>query len=172
MTKVKITTEDNLRIYSTVNLINTIYIPDQRVASIQEEVENSLLFAMAAKMDKSTASAVPNNILLLGDAGAGKTTVCSAITEKYPKHVVIEDGYSQTIIPTFYCSVTETATVKGLASAMLKAVGDANYDKGNAFNMTTRLHTLLSHSGTNLIILDEIQHLINSRDTKSAKKRL
>lgn len=108
----------------------------------------------------------PMNVLVLGDAGTGKTTATRDITNYVKVTKETRDGYVTTIIPSFYTKITSPVTIKGVARKILAQLNDSNPDIGTVDQMTTRIVAQLSVCQTNLIILDEFHHLLsNSRSS-------
>jgi len=162
----------NEQIATTINKINKVFIPHDKVVNAISKLEKSLLLSQAAQnqKDDTLTSFVPDNILLLGEAGTGKTTVCSAIIQKYPAKVMVDEGFETTIVPSFYTQVPSPITIKGVASSVLKSLGAHDHDKGSIPSMTKKIDTLLRTCKTDLMMLDEFHHLLNDR-TDAAKVR-
>lgn len=107
----------------------------------------------------SRVSGEPHCIALEGITGAGKSTLVQDYAEAFERSDTLEG----TKIPVFYVTVPAAVTVKGLASTMLGAMGDPAADKGTLYQLTARLVGFLKGCEVELVILDEFQHLIDSR---------
>jgi hypothetical protein len=103
-------------------------------------------------------SGEPNCIYVEGQAGAGKTTLVLDYAAQFPRF----DTDEGTTIPVFYAETPSPVTVKGMASHMLKVMGDPAYDKGTLTSMNGRLTGLAIDCGIKLFILDDFHHLIDS----------
>lgn len=103
----------------------------------------------------------PACALITGHQGVGKTTLYEYYADDYPR-IETEDG---TIVRCLTASIPVPATVKGLVTALLEALGDADPGKGNVVSQTMRLRTLLAACETEIIFLDEFQHIID-RDSE------
>jgi TniB protein len=103
-----------------------------------------------------------HSLVMIGLPGLGKTTTCKKIQATNKSEVIQIEGAAITKIPCFYCAVESPPTIKNLAKSMLQALGDPKPDKGNSYDMTTRVKTLLKNCRTNLIMLDEFHHLLTS----------
>ena len=103
----------------------------------------------------------PSCALITGHQGVGKTTLYEYYAADYPR-VETENG---TLVPCLTASIPVPATVKGLVTALLEALGDPDPGKGNIVSQTMRLRTLLEACETKIIFLDEFQHIID-RDSE------
>jgi len=108
-------------------------------------------------------SSQPECLSLVGPYRCGKTTIIETYTEKFPD-ILTEEG---TIKPILYCSVPCPATSNGLVSALLEGMGDPFYYKRSTiYFKKSRLKDFLRKCNVELIILDEVQHLIDSNRRK------
>lgn len=121
--------------------------------------------------DKSEYYRESLNCLLVASGGMGKSTACRQILSKMPSYNVKDVDCERTIIPVFYAEVPSPATIKGLATTLLRRLRDPNPSTGNTEAMTERLCHLLKACKTKLILLDEFHHLIDSSG-KSARLNL
>jgi hypothetical protein len=108
-----------------------------------------------------SVAAEPQCLLMIGPTGAGKTTLISSYTQKYP---VIEDenGFRY---PVLQATLPSPASERNLATALLYALGDPLAGKGTTGLMTLRLIKLLMDCQVELLILDELQHFVD-RDSQ------
>jgi DNA transposition AAA+ family ATPase len=102
----------------------------------------------------SKRSAEPECMLIAGTQGAGKTTLIEWYANDSPARLLPE----KRITPVLVVTVPSPATVKGLGSAMLEALGDPAADKGSVSSITLRLKGYIRDCKVELIILDEFQH--------------
>lgn len=119
--------------------------------------------------EKNAVYAKPFGCLLLSKGGLGKTTLCKAIVKKHPKYIKTENNINKTIIPVFYIEIPSPATVKSVASSMLKALNDPAPFSGTTAQLNHRLVTLLKACETKLIFMDEFHHLF---DLQTSTKRM
>jgi Cdc6-like AAA superfamily ATPase len=117
--------------------------------------------------DFSKISAEPECMLITGTKGAGKTT----LIEWYARNFPIRESPEKRVVPVLVVTVPSPATVKGLGSAMLKALGDPAADKGAVSSITLRLKDYLKDCRVELIILDEFQHF-DDRQSKNVLKTI
>ena len=73
------------------------------------------------------------------------------------------------MVPILVVTAPSPATVKGLATEMLKAIGDPAADRGTVSSITLRLRRFLLECEVQLIILDEFQHF-DDRKSKGVLK--
>ena len=135
-----------------VNNIDSRYIPHAAIRNAVRGIERSIAL--------SKGSNEPVNMMLTGNAGTGKTTACKAILEKYGRKLNVKKNCAITVVPAFYSSIPHPVTIKGVASSMLMSLGDVAPTKGSALELTYRLGILLTQCRTEVIILDELQHLL------------
>lgn len=119
--------------------------------------------------EKNAIYTKPFGCLLLSKGGLGKTTLCKAIVKKHPKYIKTENNINKTIIPVFYIEIPSPATVKSVASSMLKALNDPAPFSGTTGQLNHRLVTLLKACETKLIFMDEFHHLF---DLQTSTKRM
>jgi type II secretory pathway predicted ATPase ExeA len=106
-------------------------------------------------------------MLIAGDTGTGKTTLIKWYASGFPARVLPE----RRIQPVLVVLVPLPATVKGLASEMLKVLGDPAADRGAVSSQTLRLRKYLAACEVELIILDEFQHF-DDRQSKNVLKTI
>lgn len=111
-------------------------------------------------VELSKSAKEPENCVLSGPAGTGKTTICNIIVNKFKKSLQNRVDREVWIVPAFYALIPSPVTIKGMASAMLHSLGDSAPTRGNALELTYRLGMLLKQCETKVIILDELQHLL------------
>ncbi|WP_338555586.1 TniB family NTP-binding protein [Paenibacillus sp. KS-LC4] len=109
----------------------------------------------------SQGSVQASQLNLSGRTGAGKTTIVKQYLEKYPRRLT-DTG---TIIPVLYVKVPpRLKTPKALASKILGEMGDLFANSGTDEELGRRIVQFVLDCQTEMIILDEFQHLID-RDT-------
>ncbi|MDQ3800114.1 MAG: TniB family NTP-binding protein [Acidobacteriota bacterium] len=110
----------------------------------------------------SKMSAEPFCMLITGEPGVGKTTLCKEYEKLHPRMELDE----KTLIPVLLARIPIPATPKNLVSILLTALGDPIADKGTTYNQTKRLIKFLKECEVELIILDEFQHFIDQDSDK------
>ncbi len=107
----------------------------------------------------------PMGLLLVGPPGVGKTSLVKCYQKKYPK-ILSKSG---TELPVVYATVpspSRSDAVRDLPKSILYAIEDPFADKGSGVTMTKRLVGLFKDCGTQLLILDELQHLYDRDNNK------
>jgi Cdc6-like AAA superfamily ATPase len=138
-----------------VNLIHIDTDESERITNIIKNCHKSYHRAGQAK-----------NIFICGTTGAGKTTICERYARLHPR--VDSDGDDRVVV--LYVKVPSPATIKGLASKLLDALGDPKPERGSTENITFRLKKLLKACKVELIILDEFQHLTDNKSDNARKQ--
>ncbi len=103
-----------------------------------------------------TAGLKPKSMMLLGASGAGKSTLLHLYRKAFPD-AELED---RTLRPILYISLPSRVTVNDILSGLLEACGDPEPQKGTARSLLNRLYGLTKSLGVQLIIIDEIQHVL------------
>ena len=137
---------------SIVNNIDDYIINHSNLTSAITGIEKCMMLSKNSKE--------PVNVLLTGDAGTGKTTICRKILSKKKPYSHVGQNLKKNIIPAFYSSIPSPATIRGVATGMLTALNAPYPTRGNALEMTYRVGVLLKECNTEIILLDELQHLL------------
>ncbi len=144
-------------IEQVIDTLEHVYVPHQ---SIDQVIKRSLYL-----IKKSGMTREPVNILLTGNGGTGKTTVCKGILKEHPRSIVQQEGLEINAVPVLNTSIPSGATIKNLVSQILDSFGADYPTKGSRMELTLRLKTLLKNCKTRAIILDEFQHLKRTENT-------
>lgn len=107
--------------------------------------------------DLSKIAGEPQCMSLEGTMGAGKSTLVKDYAAAFPRRET-DDG---AIIPVLYVETPYPATPKGVAAEMLGALRDPAAEKGPLWSMNFRLKGFTHDCQTELVILDDIHHLID-----------
>lgn len=108
-------------------------------------------------LESSRYASIPENVLLTGHSGTGKTKLLQVIQKS--AYVAEKDGYSTQEILSV--TVPSNPTVKSLAATILLALGDELFAKGTAEEKTARIYHLAQKKSVKLIALDEMQHFVD-----------
>lgn len=95
------------------------------------------------------------HLLVLGESGTGKSTLCRLLVERNPRQVLAE----RDVVPVLSVSVPAGATITNVASEILAALGDPHPSAGTVAVKTRRVLVLCRSCGVELVLFDEAQHL-------------
>ena len=95
------------------------------------------------------------HLLVLGESGTGKSTLCRLLVERYPRQVLA----ARDVVPVLSVSVPAGATITNVASEILAALGDPHPSAGTVAVKTRRVLVLCRSCGVELVLFDEAQHL-------------
>lgn len=140
-------------------LIERVFIRYPRLKKLRAKIDFCRKF--------STVAAEPECMLIIGTRGAGKSTLIEWYAHDFPA----SELPGKRIVPILVVLVPSPATVKGLGSAMLEAIGDPAADKGTVSSITLRLRKYIKDCEVELIILDEFQHF-DDRQSKNVLKTI
>jgi len=103
----------------------------------------------------------PKSMFLLGPSGAGKSTIVKSYAGKYPKIETPEE----TRIPVIYISLYERSTPKDAVGAILEQITPMTNVRGAMSEQRKRLEFYLKACHVELIIIDEIHHVLPAHTT-------
>lgn len=98
---------------------------------------------------------IAENLVIYGESGTGKTSLCYMLQQKYPRTSVIE----RDIIPVLYVPIPAGATIGGITEALLSKLGDPSPSSGRISAQTARAIKLVRACGVELMLFDEGQQL-------------
>ena len=133
--------------YSALARFKSEYLSFPPFARAMDEVESLL------QLYRQTG--IAKNLLIQGESGTGKTTLCLALKQKYPQ-VSLED---RDLIPVLHVPIPPAATIAGTLEAMLAKLGDPSPGSGTISAKTARAIKLAKACGVELILFDEGQHV-------------
>ncbi|WP_415884729.1 TniB family NTP-binding protein [Neptuniibacter sp. QD37_6] len=100
--------------------------------------------------------AEPEGAVILGDTGSGKTTVLQYYCKQHAVSATKESEKNKVL----YVPIPPKATTKKVVKRMLFLLGRTEKLTGNEDDLVLELHRLMWELGTELIIFDEINHLL------------
>jgi type II secretory pathway predicted ATPase ExeA len=118
--------------------------------------------AIEADLELFRQSGLARHMLVLGEAGTGKTSLCRWLVMRYPMRRLSEGDR----IPVLRIQIPPAATIIGICDAFLRALGDPSPNQGTTTAKSQRVVTLCRNCGVELMLVDEAQHL---QDRGSAK---
>jgi thymidine kinase len=115
-----------------------------------------------------------DGVVILGDTGAGKTTLFKTYEAKFPRvrKVKIKNNYEVKYesIPVLRVELDSNSSPLNVASKMLERIGDPFYSKGTEKQLTARLKNYIVDAEVELIIIDELQHLVDTDTQRVIRK--
>ncbi|SPD63004.1 transposase [Cupriavidus taiwanensis] len=98
---------------------------------------------------------VAQHLLVLGESGTGKTTLCQDFVTRYPRVVLAE----RDVVPVLHVTIPPVATIAGVTEAMLARLGDPSPTTGTVSSKTARAVKLARAVSVELLLIDEAQHI-------------
>lgn len=117
---------------------------------------NAILADMERCLTESPYLREPLCMLITGESGVGKSTLIDTFRDLHPSRETDEG----TEIPVLIASMQVPATIGALYSGLLDAMKVPFSDRGTIEFKRRRLGELLKRCRTQLVILDEYQHLV------------
>lgn len=137
--------------YDRIHLVDSILVPHRAFQSAIKRINQCLKVV--------DGSAEPICIPLVGESGTGKSRALAHICKG---HEAVR-GSEGIIIHTLRVTTPSRPTVKGLCSAILRALGDPLPDKGTENNMVHRVINLIKSTGIRLLVLEEFQQFYDNQ---------
>jgi hypothetical protein len=100
-------------------------------------------------------SGLAQHLLVLGETGTGKTTLCRDFVTRYPRMMLSD----RDIVPVLHISIPSAATIAGVTEAMLTKLGDPFPTTGTVSAKTARAVKLARALSVELLLIDEAQHI-------------
>ena len=130
------------------NLVDELLIIHQGAQHALELIEDCI-----ASFDGVTA---PQNCVIVGESGVGKSTLIEVIKRRYPEYETDE----RTVRPVVVVEVDEVLGTRNLPAWTLQALGDPRATKGTELDMTNRVFQLAKGQEVKLFVFDEVQQFV------------
>lgn len=124
---------------------------------------SEILQQMEQAMQLYRQTGIVRNLVVIGESGCGKTSLARSFCARYPRQHLFE----RTVTPVVLIEVPSVGTVGSLARQILEALGDPFPEKGRVIDQTARIRLLVKNSKTEMLVLDEAQHVYDRGQSKS-----
>ncbi|WP_415879493.1 TniB family NTP-binding protein [Methylomonas sp. TEB] len=111
--------------------------------------------AIKANLTLFRETGIAQHLLVLGESGTGKTSLCRWLAHQYPKLVMPD----RDVTPVLIISVPAAATIASMAAVILDKLGDPASSTGTISMKTSRVITLIRACRVEMILFDEAQHI-------------
>jgi hypothetical protein len=112
--------------------------------------------------------APPPCLPVVGPTGVGKSTLFEKLQSLYPRvlnarKVVLPDGseYVCDYVPVVCITIPEKISIKYIAGAILKELGDPRWNMGSTAERTERIDRFLKYCETRALVFDESQRVLD-----------
>lgn len=119
--------------------------------------------AIEANLQMYREAGVATHMLVTGEAGTGKSSLCRWLACQHPLRVLPD----RDVVELLITAIPPAASIASIASTMLEALGDPYAGAGTVSQKTHRVITLCRGCGVEMLLFDEAQHLQDRGDTKT-----
>ena len=130
-------------------VVESTLIPHTAFQIAMQRIKQALAYSLQ--------SPEPVGIALVGEARTGKSRALEEADALLTRTRTSEGA----VVPILRMRTPARPTVKGVASLLLKAMGDPKWEKGSETSMTVRLIDLIAQCQTQMLMLDEFQHFFD-----------
>lgn len=134
-------------IYGALQRFDEEYIPFPPFVTAAQSIEANLA------MYRETGLA--QHLLVLGESGTGKSSLCRWIEQKYPRFEIPD----RDILPALIVAIPPAATIASVAESMLVRLGDPAPTAGSTSAKTARVILLCRACRVEVVLFDEAQHM-------------
>ncbi|MFK3977699.1 TniB family NTP-binding protein [Shewanella vesiculosa] len=141
-----------------IKQVKDIFIPTNTLKSMLDTMKKIREIGVIDRHEN-----MPDCMFVTGETGVGKTTFIEQYLKKHSRYDVEEIDGERTIVPVLYCSLPKAKHPKPVVAEILRMLGDElQGDYGDVAKLTDRLVTQLKEARTELLIIDEFQHAIET----------
>lgn len=119
--------------------------------------------AIEANLQMFRETGVATHMLVTGEAGTGKSSLCRWLAHQHPRRVLPE----RDVVELLITAIPPAASISSIASTMLQSLGDPHANAGTVSQKTQRVITLSRGCGVEMLLFDETQHLQDRGATKT-----
>jgi len=158
------------RIAHARNEFRKFRIPHPRLMRVAEEIRVMREVGRQAREDwlaqGRKGGRTPQKFLpIIGPSGSGKSTCI----KHYLETVVAGERHDEEVRPVVHVTLSAQATTKRLGSDILEEYEDPDFEEGTATKLLRRAANHIDAALTEVLVLDEIHHLINNDNTMNAQ---
>ncbi|SFF89668.1 TniB family NTP-binding protein [Neptunomonas qingdaonensis] len=148
----------DITVKNKVVQIESLFVPTPTLKSLLEDIKRVRDIAEMTEYENE-----PTCILVMGETGTGKTEFIKQYQKKYPVRQESERTYK----PVLVSGLPKSRHPKPVAAQLLRDLGDPLEGKGgDTHELTDRLVIQLKAAGTQLIIIDEFHHAIQTQSNQ------
>ena len=141
-----------------IKTIENIFIATPKLQEIINDIEDCRTLAKINDYETE-----PDNILITGHSGSGKSWLINEYCKLNPR---IEEE-ERTRVQVLSSTIPKATTAKPVVQTLLIDIGDPLQGKGDTIaGLTNRLNTLIRQTATEILIIDEFQHAIQTDSKK------
>jgi hypothetical protein len=142
-------------------------LPDEARTVVEDTLVEHKAFLKAVKRLRQAfkyadISPEPIGVALLGESRSGKSRAIEEIEKDHPRSTTEEGA----VVPILRLVTPSNPAVGGMASLMLKELGDPDWARGTVANLQGRLIDMVRDCMVRMIVLEEFQHLVDSATQK------
>lgn len=151
---------NEIELRERLQILDEIVVHHQRFDELYQVIHDSHVFRKGAA--------------ILGDTGAGKSTLFKTYESRYPKLTKVKTVNNLKIeydtVPVLRVELDSNSKPQNVASKLLQKLGDPFYDKGTEKQLTARVKEHIRDAEVELLIIDELQHLIDTDTQRVIRK--
>ena len=155
---------DDLEIWEKVEQSTMIVIPNPRMKAAFNAFDRLRFESRRLRtLTKKEFNIYPalSCLGMFARSGSGKSTIINAYMNRVEDEPKLENSH-----PVVRVNLSTNVTVKGFYQDVLLAFGDPNFSRGTQHQLEQRVYHYLNECDVELLIIDEVQHLIHSETKK------
>lgn len=149
--------EMNDEVVEKLALFDTIYLAYPRHTEFHSRCD------LLVKLGRATRGRPQKGLRVLAPSGSGKSTAAEA----FIRLVEAKTKRTETDIPIVMIKLDRATTSKKLICSILDEFEDAYVQSGTEFTLKKRMYACFTRFNTELLVIDEVQHLNFRREEKN-----
>lgn len=138
--------------------LDTVFLRFDHVDQLNEELE--ACYRTGARRAK------PRHLVIFGESGCGKTRLLENFADRYRRERLSD----RWLIPLLFVKMPSNPTPRKIVKAIQIALGSPFAGKGEDEDQIKHINTLFSECGVNLVLMDEVSHLVDRGREKTHYK--